>query len=313
MDPTTRPFRFGVQLSGAPSRTDFRERAKKVEGLGYSVLSVADHIRDQFATTPAVMAAAEATSTIRVASIVYANDFHHPVMLAKEAASLDVLTDGRFEFGIGAGWQLSDYETTGVPLDRAGVRIARLAEALDVIKALWRPEPVTMAGDHYTITDLTGAPQSFQQHGPPVFLGGGGRKMLTLAAQQADIVGLNIDMRAGAIDERSGPTATADATDEKVAWIREAAGDRFDQLELQTRVHLTAVTDDPQGLAEAVGPTLGLTPAQALASPHALAGPVEGMVDQILQRRERWGISYITVSADAIDAFAPVVAQLVDT
>ncbi len=309
-----RPFRFGVQLSGSQDRASWRERSRRIEDLGYDVLTVADHIRDQFATTPAILAAAEATSTIRVGSVVYANDFHHPVMLAKEAASLDVLTEGRFEFGIGAGWQTSDYTTTGVPLDPASVRIDRMAEALAVIKALWADGPCNLAGDHYTITDLDGTPKPTQRTGeragPPVFIGGGGRKMLSLAAREADIIGLNIKMWAGTIDERSGPTATAESTDQKVEWIRAAAGDRFEQIELQSRIHVAAVTDDPMGLAEIMGPVLGLTPQQALDSPHALAGPVPALVDRLLERRERWGISYITISADAYEAFAPVVAAL---
>jgi alkanesulfonate monooxygenase SsuD/methylene tetrahydromethanopterin reductase-like flavin-dependent oxidoreductase (luciferase family) len=157
---------------------------------------------------------------------------------------------------------------------------------------------------------MVGTPRPVQRPHPPLLLGGGGRRMLTLAAQQADIVALNIDLRSGRIDANAGPTATADATDEKLDWIRAAAGDRFEHLELQTRVHLAAVTEDRRGLAEAVGPALGLTPDQAMASPHALAGTVEEIVEQCLERRERFGISYIGLSADAVDAMAPVVARL---
>lgn len=308
--PPPRPFRFGVQLSGSLTRDSWRERAKQVEDLGYHVLTVADHVRDQFATTPAIMAAADATSTITVGSVVYANDFHHPVMLAKEAASLDVLTGGRFEMGIGAGWQTEDYTTTGVPFDPASVRIARMAESVAIIKGLWADGPFSFAGEHYTVTDLEGTPKPVQAPRPRLFIGGGGRKMLTLAGQEADIIGLNIDMRAGTIDERSGPTATAESTDVKLGWIRDAAGDRFADIELQTRIHVASVTDDPMGLAEIMGPVLGLTPQQALDSPHALAGSVEEIVERLLDRRERWGISYITISASAFEEFAPVVARL---
>jgi len=307
--PSVKPFRFGVQLSGALTRAGWRERAKQVEDLGYDVLTVADHVRDQFATTPAILAAADATSSIRVGSVVYANDFHHPVMLAKEAASLDVLTEGRFEFGIGAGWQTSDYTTTGVPFDPPGQRIDRMAEALAIVRGLWADGPYSFSGNHYTITDLEGTPKPTQRF-PPVFIGGGGKRMLTLAAREADIIGLNIKMWAGTIDEKSGPTATAESTDVKLGWIREAAGDRFEQLTLQSRIHIAAVTDDPHGLAEVLGPVLGLSPAQALASPHALAGPVPAIIETLLERRERWGISYITISADAFEAMAPVVAAL---
>ena len=383
-----RPFRFGIQASAAASRAAWIEIARKVEDLGYAALTVADHLDDQFATTPALMAAADATSTIRLGALVYANDYHHPVMLAKEAATLDLLSDGRLELGLGAGWQVEDYEQSGIPFDPPGVRIARLAEAVTVIKGLLSDEPCTFAGDHYRVTAMRGTPTPLQRPHPPILIGGGGRRVLTLAAREADIIGLNIDMRSGHIDEHAGPTATADSTDQKLDWIREAAGDhyrvtamrgtptplqrphppiliggggrrvltlaareadiiglnidmrsghidehagptatadstdqkldwirdaagdRFDQIELQVRIHLTLISDDRRGVAEMVGPVLGLTPEQALESPHALVGTEAEIIDQLLERRERFGISYIGLSVDALDAMAPVVAKL---
>lgn len=305
-----RPFRFGIQASAAPSRQAWVETARKVEDLGYAALTVADHLDDQFATTPALMAAADATTTLRLGALVYANDYHHPVVLAKEAATLDLLSEGRLELGLGAGWQVEDYEQAGIPFDRPSVRIARLAEAVTVVKALLGDEPCTFAGEHYRITGMRGTPTPVQRPHPPILIGGGGRRILTLAAREADIIGLNIDMRSGHIDEHAGPTATADSTDQKLGWIRDAAGDRFGQIELQVRIHLTMLTDDRRSVAEMVGPALGLTPAQALESPHALVGTESEIIDQLLERRERFGISYIGLSVDALDAMAPIVAKL---
>jgi len=304
------PFRFGLQAPGAPDRAAWSALARRCEDLGYSVLSVADHLRDQFATTPALMAAADATTTLRIGSIVYCNDLHHPAVLAKEAATLDLLSDGRLELGIGAGWMVEDYSASGIPMDGAGTRIERLDEAVSIIKALLGPDPVHHDGEHYRIDGLVGAPRPVQSPHPPIFLGGGGRRMLSLAGRQADIVGLNIDMRSGRIGTESGATATAEATLEKLRWVADAAGDRFADLEIQVRVELATVTDDPHGLAAALGPAFGLSAEEALASPHALAGPVSQIMEVCEQRREQFGISYITVPVEAIDDMAPVVAHL---
>ena len=308
------PFRFTVQAGLPPAGHRWDDLARRVEDLGYSALTVSDHFDDQFAPTPALMAAADATTTLRIASLTYGNDYRHPVVLAKEAATIDVLSGGRFELGLGAGWMTTDYAAAGIPLDRPGVRIARLAEALDVITGLWADDPCTVTGEHYAVRDLDGRPKPIQRQahrpGPPILIGGGGRKVLSLAARQADIVGLNIALGSGRIDETAGPTATDEATLEKIGWIREAAGDRFERLELQVRVHLAAITDDRRALAEAVGPSLGLSADQALASPHALAGTVDEIIEQCLDRRERYGISVIGIGVDAMDAMAPVVARL---
>ena len=325
----TTAFRFAIQAASAPAGSEgagsggagpaWAALARKVEDLGYAALTVSDHLDDQYAITPALMAAADATTTLRIGSLTYGNDYHHPVVLAKEAATIDVLSGGRFEFGLGAGWMTADYDEIGIPLDRPGIRIARLAEALDVITGLWADDPCTVEGEHYTVRGLDGFPKPVSSHGtparpgPPILIGGGGRKILTLAAQRADIIGLNIALAAGRIDEAAGPSATHDATVDKIGWIREAAGDRFDQIELQVRVHLAAVTDDRRGLAEAVGPSLGLNADEAMASPHALDGSVEEIVEQCLDRRERYGISYIGFGLDALDAMAPVVERLAGT
>jgi probable F420-dependent oxidoreductase len=307
-----RPFRFTVQ-AGGPSTGTWAELARRVESLGYSALTVPDHLDDQYATTPALMAAADATTTLRIGSLTYGNDYHHPVVLAKEAATLDVLSGGRFELGLGAGWRTTDYAQAGITLDRPGVRIARLAEALEVITGLWADGPCTVEGAHYQVRGLEGWPKPAQRPRPPILIGGGGQKILTMAATWADTIGLNIALHAGRIDESAGPSATHEATLEKIGWIRDAAGTRFDDVELQVRVHLAAVTDDREGLAAAVAPALGLSPAEALVSPHALAGSVTQIVEQCQERRETYGISCIGISLDAMETMAPVVARLSGT
>ncbi|MEY2458222.1 MAG: hypothetical protein QOG30_52 [Acidimicrobiaceae bacterium] len=259
------------------------------------------------------MAAADATTTLRVGALVLCTDFTHPVVIAKEAATIDVLSGGRFELGLGAGWMTSDYDNTGIALDPAGTRIQRMGEALTVIDALWSDTPCTFDGQHFTISGLDGRPKPVQRPRPPVLVGGGGRRVLSLAAQRADIVGLNIDLRRGVVDAGAGPNATDDATAEKLAWIRDAAGARFDQLELHVRVHLVIVTNDRWGMAAELAPAFGLSPEESLRSPHALAGSVEQIIDDLVERRERWGISYIGVGVDALHALAPVVAKLAGT
>ncbi|MBO0694297.1 MAG: TIGR03621 family F420-dependent LLM class oxidoreductase, partial [Acidimicrobiaceae bacterium] len=241
-----RPLRFGVQCSSpsAVSAASWGALARKVEDLGYSRLTVSDHLDQQLAPIAALMAAADATTTLRVGSLVFCNDYHHPVVLAKEAATLDVLSGGRFELGLGAGWMTTDYQRSGIPLDPPAVRVGRLEEAVQVIKALLGDEPCTFHGRHYRVDGLVGTPKPAQRPHPPILIGGGGRRLLALAARHADIVGLNPAMRAGVIDASAGPDATAEATDAKVAWIRSVAGDRLDALELQVRIHLVVITDD---------------------------------------------------------------------
>lgn len=307
------PFRFGIQCRGPADPTGWPALARKVEDLGWSTLTVADHLDDQLAPIPAAMAAAAATTTLRVGTMVLANDYRHPVMVAKEAATLDVLTGGRFELGIGAGWMTADYEAAGIELDRPGARIDRLTEALTVLRGLWSGEPFSFAGTHYRISGLAGRPAPRTTGGPPIVIGGGGERVLRLAARQADVVALNVNLKAGVIDERAFPDGTPAATDRKLTWVREAAGDRYEQLEVQSRVHLAMVTDDRAAVIEELAPAFGLAPEDAAATPHALIGSVEEICDQLVERRERWGISYLGLSGDQLDAFAPVVARLAGT
>lgn len=307
------PFRFGIQCKGPADPVGWPALARKVEDLGWSTLTVADHLDDQLAPVPATMAAAAATTTLRVGTMVLANDYRHPVMVAKEAATLDVLTGGRFELGIGAGWMTSDYEAAGIPLDRPGLRIDRLAEALPILRGLWADEPLTFGGHHYRVRALHGRPTPTTPGGPRIVIGGGGERLLRLAAQHADVVAINVNLRAGVIDERAFPDGTPEATDRKLAWIHDAAGHRFDDLELQVRVHLAMVTNDRDKVIAEMAPAFGLTPDEASETPHALIGSAEQICDQLIERRERWGISYLGLSGDQLDAFAPVIARLAGT
>ncbi len=307
------PFRFGVQASGPATASEWAELARRAEGLGYATLTAADHLDEQFAPLPALVAAADATTTLRVGALVLANDYRHPVVMAKEAATVDVLTDGRFELGLGAGWMTTDYEQAGLPLDPPGVRIERLAEAVGLVKRLFADGPVDHDGRHYTVRGMEGTPKPVQRPHPPIVIGGGGPRILRLAAREADVVAVNVNLAAGVIDERAGPDATEEATTAKVDLVRAAAGARTDDLELQVRIHLAVVTDDREAMAEALAPALGLSPAAALASPHALAGTVDQIVEDLEARRERWGFSYLGVSVEAMESLAPVVARLAGT
>lgn len=310
-----RPFRFGVQCPTPPELTSasWRDLARKCEDLGYARLTVSDHLDEQLGPIAALMAAADATTELRVGSMVFCNDYRHPVVLAKEAATLDVLSDGRVDLGVGAGWMTSDYERSGIPLDSASTRIERLEEAVVVLKALFGDEPVEHRGAHYRVEGLAGTPKPLQRPHPPLLIGGGGRRLLEVAARQADIVGLNPKLPNGVIDASVGPDATAAATERKIEWIREAAGERFGDIELQTRIHLVVVTDDRNGVAEALATGFGMSAAEALDSPHALAGTTGQIAETLLERRERFGISSVGISLDAMDDLAPVVADLAGT
>lgn len=311
-----RRFRFGVQLAHAGSAKEWRETARKAEDLGYSTLAMPDHfVNEELAPMVAMSIAAEATEGLRVGSLVFDNDYKHPVVLAKEAATLDLLSDGRLEFGIGAGWQRTDYEASGIPYDPAGTRLDRFEEALRVVKGLWGEGALSFDGDHYTIDDLDGFPKPLQDPHPPVLVGGGGRRVLSIAGREADIVGLNANLRAGEISPDAAKTATDAATREKLDWIRAAAGERFDDLELNVLVFMTTITDDRDSMIEAMAPAFEITPAEAKAVPHVLVGTVEQIVDDLQERRERFGISYVTIQGggDVMEQFAPVVERLAGT
>ncbi|MGI9608960.1 MAG: TIGR03621 family F420-dependent LLM class oxidoreductase [Acidimicrobiia bacterium] len=307
-----KPFRFGIQAKTAETKAEWLEQVKKIEDLGYSSLSLPDHFDGQLAPTPALMAAADATTTLRVGALVWCNDYRHPVTFASEMATLDILSEGRLELGIGAGWMRSDYDAAGIDYDRPGVRIDRMIESIEIIKGLFGEGAFTYTGEHYGVTDLDLQPKPIQDP-VPILVGGGGPRMLRLAGKHADIVGVNPNLKSGAIDETTVADATAERYAEKISWVKDGAGDRFDDIELQIRIFMTMITDDRDGTAEALGPGLGMDKDQALASPLAVVGTVEQIAETLFERRETYGFNYITLGAENIDSFAPVVARLAGT
>ena len=311
-----RKFRFAAQLSKAPDGTarSWAEQARKAEDLGYSTLLMPDHFGDQLAPVPALVAVAAATERLRIGSLVFDNDYRHPLVLAKEAATLDVLSDGRLELGLGAGWMRTDYEQSGIAYDPPSVRVDRFAEGVEVIAGLLASDgPYSFSGKHYTIQEHTLLPRPVQRARPPLILGGGGRRVLTIAAQWADIVGINVNLRAGTGGPEAAPNATPDATRQKIKWVREAAGDRFEELELNSLIGFAIITDDRKGVIDAMAPHFGINPDDAVHVPLALIGTLDEMAEELQWRREEYGISYFSVEAECWEALAPVVAQLAGT
>ena len=304
------PFRFGVQASKTNTRDLWVDLAHRCEDKGYSCLTMPDHFDDQLAPVPALMTAANVTTTLRIGALVWDNDYKHPAVLAKELATMDVLSDGRLELGIGAGWMISDYEQMGIPYDAAKVRIDRFVEGLKVIKGAMAEGPFSFSGDHYTITDYNGTPKPVQAPCPPILIGGGGKRVLSIAAREADIVGINATMSAGVVGLHTFSTMTAEVVDEKVAIVREAAGARFNDIELNVRAFLVNITDDAKQAASGIASMLGVEQQMVEDSPFALVGPTSKLIEDLLERRERWGFSYVIVGADDVDLFAPVVAAL---
>jgi len=284
--------------------------ARKVEDLGFARLTVSDHLDEQLAPVPALMAAANATTSLRIGSLVFCNDYRHPALLAKEAATLDLLSDGRLDLGIGAGWMQADYERSGIQMDSAGVRVDRLEEAVQIILGLFSEGPYNFSGTHYRIDGLSGLPKPQQKPHPPLCIGGGGKRVLELAARYANIVGLNPKMSAGVIDASVGADATEAATTRKLSWIAQAAGERFSHLEIQVRTQIVIITNNRYSVAESLASGFGLTTEEALKTPHALAGTCEQIVEDLLYRRERFGITSVGVDMEAIDSLGPVIAAL---
>lgn len=305
-----RTFRFGVQVPTAPSGQTWTDIARQAEELGYSTLFMPDHFGDQFAPVPALAAAAAVTTELRVGALVFDNDYRHPLVLAKELATIDVLSGGRLEIGLGAGWMTSDYDESGMAYDAPATRVDRFEEGLAVITGLLGAEPLTFTGDHYRITAHNGLPKPVQSPRPPILVGGGKRRMLSIAGRSADIVGINPTIPNGAVDADAARSGTAQATDEKLGWVRSAAGDRYADLEINLLNFGCFVTEDRQTLIEKMAPAFGISPEELAEFPHALAGTVDEICEALEERRSRWDASYIVIQHEAMEAMAPVVARL---
>lgn len=302
------PFRFGLQGPAAPTMAEWRQSARTAEDLGYSALYVTDHLGAQLAPLVATTVAAEATTTLHVGTLVLNNDLRNPVVLAQEIATLGLAAEDRVEVGLGAGWLGSDYEATGIRHDDPPVRVDRLAESLTIMKALWREGHTSFDGTHYTVNGARCEPRPYLP--PRLIVGGGSKRVLALAAAQADTV--NVSPAAGGRTSSLAERASAGHFDRCLRWIRDAAGERFDRLELQVGVFSVVVTTSSRAARRAAA-LLGFADEDAVSVPVLLIGTIDEICERLLERRSRWGFSSVVVPTEAVKVFAPVVARLTGT
>ncbi len=326
----TKPFRFGLQSYAADSPADWREQAKRAEDTGFSTFSVADHVIgpgpalsatnhpvQNVAAMPAMAVAIEATNTINVGARVFCTDYRQPVMFAKELATLDFFSEGRLEIGIGCGWLHGEYEAMGVPWDRAGVRLDRMEETLTVIRQHLSDDDVDLAGEHVCASGFAGVPKPHDGM-PPIMIGGGAKRVLGIAGREADIVSLNFDNSSGKIGPAGVGSSTADLTAQKIDFIRAGAAERsddkaFEDLEIEIGAYFTVVTDQRDATLAQMAPMFQLEPDHFAEHPHALIGSVDEICDQLVARRQTYGISYVTFGASVGSSVAPIVERLVGT
>lgn len=305
-----KPFRFGINARTIGAAAEWTERARAFEDQGYATLNLPDHLVAMLAPLPALAMAAAATRRLRVGTMVLNNDFRHPVVLAREAATLDLLSDGRLELGLGAGHMKSEYDEAGLTFERGRVRVERLTEAVVIVKRLFTGEPVTFAGQHYRVNAHTIHPRPVQRPRPPILIGGNGPRLLTLAAAEADIVGLTgITFAQGGVAPDFSGFRAADV-DTRVQLVRDIAGARFADLELSALLQRVMVGDRQALAAELVQRWSALSVEDVLMSPFVLLGSVDEMVDQLQRQRARWGLSYYVVQEPWAAALAPVVSRL---
>lgn len=310
----SRPFRFGAQLAWPADPHDWGETARRVEESGYSVLTMPDHLGDQLSPFPALGAAASATTSLRLGTLVAGNDLRHPALLARDVATLDLVSRGRAEVGLGAGWMRSEYDGLGLPFDPAPVRIDRLGEAITILKGLLAGGRFTFSGLHYQV-DRDGSPRPQQWPRPPILVGGGGRRILTLAGREADAVSVNYDLRAGELRPDVAAQGTLAHTRERLRWVSEGIAERTDgvQPELSVTVSVTLVTGDRRSAASGLGAVVGLGAEDVLASPHFAVGTPAEIGDDLCRRRDELGISYFVLGGNGWEALAPVVERLSGT
>lgn len=318
-----RPFRFGVQAFEATTAQQWFDLVHRAEDLGYSTLFSSDHyfgpgaISDATGHRPVDLApltsiamAAAVTTTLRVGCRVFACDFHHPVVLAKEMATLDVLSGGRLEVGLGAGWVRDEYEGLGVPMAPAGERIAKVGEYAELLRAHWSGEQLDIDTPYTHASGFAGLPLPVQPGGPPIMIGGGAPKILGMAGRHADIVSLNFNNSSGKLGGASVASSGADQTTDKIEWIRAGAGDRFDRIEIELGGYFVAVGDGAAAALDGMAQRFGVSRDEFATHPHAFFGSVDQICETLIERRERYGVSYVTVAQRYMDEFAPVVAAM---
>lgn len=286
------------------------DSARELESLGYSTLFVPDHFNEGYGPLVGMATAAMATTTLHVASMVFAADFRHPAVLARELASIDRLSQGRLEVGIGAGYQVNDYQASGIVMDQPRVRVDRMIEHVKVLKGLFGDGPFSFEGEHYKICDLDGTPRPHRPGGPPILVGGGGKRMLTFAGANADMVGVNSRLPTSKARSVSHRDSLPASIDEKLAWVRDAAGANFDDLTIHAWLRFAQVTDHARSEAERLTDRFGATVEEILASPLVMIGDAEEIIELVHARYERWGYSYFTIQQPAAREFGPVVARL---
>jgi len=314
------PFRFAVQATNAAGGREWRDTVRKVEDLGYSTLFLADHYlgpgpaqraartpRQDLAPIAAMAAAAAVTETLRIGCRVFCIDYHVPAVLAKEAATLDLLSDGRLELGIGAGWSGIEYDALGLDFDRPGNRIAKLAEVVALIRAHWQGDELDYSGDFVRVHGYAGRPRPVQQPHPPIMIGGGGQRVLTLAGREADIVSISSVPFVARDADGLDPQAVAQR---RIEFVRTAAGERYAQLDVESSPYFTEITDEPETVLAGLAAPTGLAADLLRHHPNVLIGSSESVVELLHSRRETLGVNYITVQQTQIESFAPVVALL---
>jgi probable F420-dependent oxidoreductase len=302
----TRPFRFAVIARWAGGGTRWHDFARRAEGLGYDTLLITDHMGPQLAPVPAMMAAADATTRLRVGSFVFANDYRNPVMLAKEIATVDALSAGRVEWGLGAGWAAPDYKQLGIPYDAPAVRVSRFEEAVRLIKRLLSEESVDHRGTYYTVSGARILPRPSQRPYPPLMIGGGAPRVLRIAAREADIVSFVPGFNA-----RGRPRVDMLRMNTLVPRLERLHAERGDrQLDINVWLMDAAVTDRPRSRIAAITSRLRWGANAMFNSPYFLYGSRSSLRDLLRERRERYGLNYISIPGAALDAFAPVIADL---
>jgi probable F420-dependent oxidoreductase len=303
-----RPFRFGVSQSRAATGDEWREIARKAEDLGYDTFLAPDHLRGSLAPMVALASAADATKRIRIGTFVVNNDFRHPVLLAREAATLDLLSGGRFELGLGAGHSGDEYREAGIPFEEPPVRVAKLEEAVQVVKRMWAGGEASFAGEHYEVTGHVSHPPPTQGT-IPLLIGGNGKDVLRLAAREADIVGFTGIFLAPDGRGNRFPNFSREGLANRIDIVREAAGDRFEALELNVLVQMVE-TEKPEERAKETAQELGWTVEDAVASPFTLFGSIDELEEKLLEQRATLGISYIATHYWGMEKMAPLVKRL---